>query len=168
MCWNKRRLCWKTAKLFYFCHLKKLVRPETFGPYHVPATLLGELQTDVCVVYIIMFVCMLRAGAVTFCFHSSHGWRSHFMMFQTCFRTRKWKHAVGGYLRTNCWGECFLINGEEVEGQLRTLLMRNFKMCTFRRVLACKCKKRKWKGVRAEGHVPCTEDMRIYLKCKFN
>ena len=21
--------------MFYFCHLKKLVRPETFGPYHV-------------------------------------------------------------------------------------------------------------------------------------
>ena len=30
MCWNKGRLCWKIAKLFYFCHLKKLVRPETF------------------------------------------------------------------------------------------------------------------------------------------
>ena len=28
--------CWKIAKLFYFCHLKKLVRPETFGPYYVP------------------------------------------------------------------------------------------------------------------------------------
>ena len=27
--------CWKIAKLFYFCHLKKLVRPETFGPYYV-------------------------------------------------------------------------------------------------------------------------------------
>ena len=26
----------KTAKLFYFCHLKKLVRPETFAPCHVP------------------------------------------------------------------------------------------------------------------------------------
>ena len=25
----------KIGKLFYFCHLKKLVRPETFGPYHV-------------------------------------------------------------------------------------------------------------------------------------
>ena len=35
MCWNKGRLCWKIAKLFYFCHLKKLVRPETFGPYYV-------------------------------------------------------------------------------------------------------------------------------------
>ena len=35
MCWNKVRLYWKIAKLFYFCHLKKLVRPETFGPYHV-------------------------------------------------------------------------------------------------------------------------------------
>jgi hypothetical protein len=31
VCWNKGRLCWKIAKLFYFCHLKKLVRPETFG-----------------------------------------------------------------------------------------------------------------------------------------
>ena len=30
MCWNKGRLCWKIAKLFYFCHLKKLVRPENF------------------------------------------------------------------------------------------------------------------------------------------
>ena len=27
--------CWKIAKLFYFCHLKKLARPETFGSYHV-------------------------------------------------------------------------------------------------------------------------------------
>ena len=35
VCWNKGRLCWKTAKLFYFCHLKKLVRPKTFGPYYV-------------------------------------------------------------------------------------------------------------------------------------
>ena len=31
----KERLCWKIAKLFYFSHLKKLVRPETFGPYYV-------------------------------------------------------------------------------------------------------------------------------------
>ena len=35
MCWNKGRLCWKIANLFHFCHLKKLVRPATFGPYHV-------------------------------------------------------------------------------------------------------------------------------------
>ena len=35
VCWNKGRLCWKIAKLFYFCRLKKLVRPETFGPYYV-------------------------------------------------------------------------------------------------------------------------------------
>ena len=35
MCWNKGRLCWKIAKLFYFCHLKKLVRPQNFGPYYV-------------------------------------------------------------------------------------------------------------------------------------
>ena len=35
VCWNKGRLCWKIAKLFYFCDLKKLVRPETFGPYYV-------------------------------------------------------------------------------------------------------------------------------------
>jgi hypothetical protein len=34
-CWNKGRICWKIAKLFYFCHLKKLVRPETFWPYYV-------------------------------------------------------------------------------------------------------------------------------------
>ena len=25
----------KNSKVFYFCHLKKLVRPETFGPYCV-------------------------------------------------------------------------------------------------------------------------------------
>ena len=25
----------KIAKLFYFCHLKKVVRPEAFGPYYV-------------------------------------------------------------------------------------------------------------------------------------
>ena len=25
----------KIAKFFYFCHLKKLVRPESFGPYYV-------------------------------------------------------------------------------------------------------------------------------------
>ena len=31
----KGRLCWKIAKLFYFCHLKNLVRPEKFGPYYV-------------------------------------------------------------------------------------------------------------------------------------
>ena len=36
VCWNKGRICWKIAKLFCFCHLKKLVRPETFGPYYVP------------------------------------------------------------------------------------------------------------------------------------
>ena len=35
MCWNKGRLCWKISKLFCFCHLKKLVRPETSGPYYV-------------------------------------------------------------------------------------------------------------------------------------
>ena len=35
MWWNKGRLCWKIAEFFYFCHLKKLARPETFGPYYV-------------------------------------------------------------------------------------------------------------------------------------
>ena len=44
VCWNNGRLCWKTAKLFYFCHLKKLVRPETFGPYHVCRPVLGPIQ----------------------------------------------------------------------------------------------------------------------------
>ena len=34
-CWNKGRLCWKIANLFYFCHLKRLVRAETFGPYYI-------------------------------------------------------------------------------------------------------------------------------------
>ena len=29
---NKGRLCWKIANLFYFCHLKKVVRPVNFGP----------------------------------------------------------------------------------------------------------------------------------------
>ena len=31
----KGRVCWKIAKLFYFCQLKKLVRPENFGPCYV-------------------------------------------------------------------------------------------------------------------------------------
>jgi hypothetical protein len=35
VCSNKGRTHWKTAKLFHFCHLKKLVSPETFGPYYV-------------------------------------------------------------------------------------------------------------------------------------
>ena len=35
VCWKRGRLCWKIANLFYFCHLKKLVRPETFGPHYV-------------------------------------------------------------------------------------------------------------------------------------
>ena len=38
------RLCWKIAKLFYFCHLKKLFRPETFGPYCVYLTTLNILK----------------------------------------------------------------------------------------------------------------------------
>ena len=41
MCWNKGRLCWKIAKLFYFCHLKNLARPENFGPYYVHCALVG-------------------------------------------------------------------------------------------------------------------------------
>ena len=32
MFWNKGRLHWKIANLFYLCHLERLVRPETFGP----------------------------------------------------------------------------------------------------------------------------------------
>jgi hypothetical protein len=35
VCWNRGKLYWKTAKFFHFCHLKKLVRPETLGPYRV-------------------------------------------------------------------------------------------------------------------------------------
>ena len=29
----------KNSKVVYFCHLKKLVGPETFGPYYVPCNL---------------------------------------------------------------------------------------------------------------------------------
>jgi len=61
----------------------------------------------------------------------------------------------------------FGTNGEEVAGEARILLVKSFIMCNFRRVLAHKCKKKKkLKGVKAVGHVPCTEDMRIYLECK--
>ena len=45
-CWNKGRLCWKIAKVFYFCHLKELVRPETFGPYYVHSLLWCTRSTD--------------------------------------------------------------------------------------------------------------------------
>ena len=38
VCWNKGRLRWKIVKLFYFSHLKKLVRPETSGSYYVIQT----------------------------------------------------------------------------------------------------------------------------------
>ena len=41
-CWNKGRLCWKIAKLFYFCHLKKLVGPETCGLYYVIAFIMNR------------------------------------------------------------------------------------------------------------------------------
>ena len=39
----------KIVKLFYICHLKKLVRPETFGPYYVRISFqlkpkLGQLE----------------------------------------------------------------------------------------------------------------------------
>ena len=47
MCWNKGRLCWKIAKLFHFCHLKKLVRPETFGPYYVCFVSLAFIQNQI-------------------------------------------------------------------------------------------------------------------------
>jgi hypothetical protein len=59
----------------------------------------------------------------------------------------------------------FGTNGEKVAGEVRILLVKSFIMYNFRRVLAYKCKK--LKGVRAVGHVACTEDMSIYLKCKF-
>ena len=54
VCWNKGRLCWKIAKLLYFCRLKELVRPETFGPYYVhiyinvSVVLLTGYQFSVC------------------------------------------------------------------------------------------------------------------------
>ena len=36
----------KIAKLFYFCHLKKLVRPETFGPYYVGLRLIVRFDVS--------------------------------------------------------------------------------------------------------------------------
>ena len=52
MCWNKgRRLCWKIAKLFYFCLLKKLVRPETFGPYYAQSLRHKCEKLIICKVY---------------------------------------------------------------------------------------------------------------------
>jgi hypothetical protein len=39
--WNKGRLYWQIAKLF---HLKNLVRPEMFGPYHVASQQLISLM----------------------------------------------------------------------------------------------------------------------------
>ena len=33
--------------LFYFCHLKKLVRPETFGPYYVHEVLLQVIIMEI-------------------------------------------------------------------------------------------------------------------------
>jgi hypothetical protein len=41
MCWNKGRLYWKRAKMFYFCHLKKFIRPDTFVPTLVPCLFNG-------------------------------------------------------------------------------------------------------------------------------
>ena len=32
--------------MFYFCHLKKLVRPETFGPYYVRSTLTSQYSGE--------------------------------------------------------------------------------------------------------------------------
>ena len=43
---------WKIAKLFYLCHLKKLVRPETFGPYYVDKLIFGIFKiTDFTVLF---------------------------------------------------------------------------------------------------------------------
>ena len=33
----------KNSNVVYFCHLKKLVRPETFGPYYVVVTFLSSI-----------------------------------------------------------------------------------------------------------------------------
>ena len=60
MCWNKGRLCWKIAKLFYFCHLKELVRPETFGPYYVCSNILPNVAFH-------LFGC----GILCYCFVAS-------------------------------------------------------------------------------------------------
>ena len=51
----------KNSKLFYFCHLKKLVRPENFRPYYVFHTNKNKKYvTDVVLIMIIMY--KTRAG----------------------------------------------------------------------------------------------------------
>jgi hypothetical protein len=36
----------RASRMFYFCHLIKLVRPETFGPYHVDSDEHGNELSD--------------------------------------------------------------------------------------------------------------------------
>jgi hypothetical protein len=48
VCWNKGRLYWKITKLFHFSHLKKLVRPENFGHYHVTILERSDSQSVSC------------------------------------------------------------------------------------------------------------------------
>ena len=72
VCWNKERLCWKIAKLFYFCHLKKSVRQETFGPYCLPFCQTSELNTscgqpEKCELRSFVYLWSLRLGLVKFC-----------------------------------------------------------------------------------------------------
>ena len=44
VCWNKGRLCWKIAKLFYFCHLKKLVTGNFWTVLRTITTLICSVQ----------------------------------------------------------------------------------------------------------------------------
>ena len=71
VCWNKGRLCWKIANLFYFCHLKKLVSSETFGPYYVHVwhvRVFASVLAWVCsYVRLCLRACMLAGGFVCFC-----------------------------------------------------------------------------------------------------
>ena len=48
VCWSKGRLYWKIAKLFNFCHLSKLARPETYGPYTYVCVLLAYYYPYLC------------------------------------------------------------------------------------------------------------------------
>ena len=86
VCWNKGRLCWEIAKLFYFCHLKKLVRPETFGPYYLHASRAKGLQTAVDK--------RLSSAKKVFRYFHWHmlmrRWTKHMITYPTCFG---WEHT---------------------------------------------------------------------------
>ena len=56
----------KNRKLFYFCRLKKLVRPETFGPHYVRFCAL-YLLADILKRHSILLADTLLAGECWLC-----------------------------------------------------------------------------------------------------